>query len=221
MGNLLIIPNADFSLVSVEKVTPIAGVIIRAIANPFGGGTVIGGGLYQEGDIVTLEAIANYGYTFMGWSDGVVTPERTITVGDSSMTYMAIFKSLGMVAQDGWIDAQGKKSKSGTGAFFGAIEVKQGDYVQFIKTTGGKSTWYAWLAKPLYVPTSDGEAMSFAEGSRSILPSAYDKTVVVPVDCYLAVSLFANDGDEQQNGSNSPNIIKINGQSISIPTEIL
>lgn len=223
MGNLLVIKNADFSQVSVEKVTPIDGVIIRTLISPTGGGTVTGGGVYQEGDAVTLAAVANSGYQFVEWSDGVTTPTRTITVGNSSMTYTAIFESTSpkMIAQDGWIDAQGKKAKSNTGAFFGTIEVKQGDSIQCIKTTGNKASWYAWLAKPLTIPSTDGVAMTFADGSRDLLgSSSYNVTKTAPVDCYFAVSLFANDGDEGTKGSNAPDIIKINGEEIAIPTEI-
>ena len=36
--------------------------------------------------------------------------------------------------------------------------------------------------------------------------------------CYLAVSLFANDGDEEVEGRHAPTTIKINSYSILIPT---
>ena len=227
MGNLLVIKNADFSRVSVEKVTPIVGVRIYTSVSPASGGTISGAGVYQEGDTVTLTATANAGYTFVRWSDGITTSTRTITVGISSMSYAAIFEfNDGMVAQDGWIDANGLKSKSNTGAFFGTIEVKSGDSVQFIKTSGTKGTWYAWLEKPLTIPTTDGQSMEFAYDGRivitteGIMAKTYDVTKTVPVDCYLAVSLFANDGNEDQTGRHAPTTIKINGNSILIPTSL-
>ena len=46
--------------------TPFA---INATANPIEGGEVRGVGIYQEGDICTLAAMANYGYTFINWTE--------------------------------------------------------------------------------------------------------------------------------------------------------
>lgn len=55
------------------------------------GGTVTGGGVYENGQSVTLKAEADECYTFVKWSDGVTTPERTIEVtGDA--TYQAEFE---------------------------------------------------------------------------------------------------------------------------------
>ena len=55
------------------------------------GGYVKGGGVYKNGESVVLTAIADECYTFVKWSDGETTPERTIEVtGDA--TYEAEFK---------------------------------------------------------------------------------------------------------------------------------
>ena len=96
MGKLLIIKGSDFSQVAVNTVEPIIGKItIFVEASPSGGGIVTGGGRYEEGDTVQLSAVANTGYQFLRWSDGDTNATRTITVGNASETYTAIFDELG------------------------------------------------------------------------------------------------------------------------------
>lgn len=53
-------------------------------------GTVTGGGSYANGSTVTLTAVANNGYHFVQWSDGVTDNPRTITVS-ANATYYAQF----------------------------------------------------------------------------------------------------------------------------------
>jgi ribosomal protein S8E len=53
-------------------------------------GSVIGGGSYANGSTVTLTAVANNGYHFVQWSDGVTDNPRTITVS-ANATYYAQF----------------------------------------------------------------------------------------------------------------------------------
>lgn len=94
MGKILIIKGADFSAVAVGKVTPIEGMVdITVLASPTGGGTVTGSGSYAEGTQVQISATAAEGFTFVKWNDGSTSPTRTITVGKSSATYTAEFKS--------------------------------------------------------------------------------------------------------------------------------
>ncbi len=56
-------------------------------------GTVEGGGTYNHGDTVSLFAMANEGYEFVRWSDGVEYDLRSITVTGSA-TYTAIFEKI-------------------------------------------------------------------------------------------------------------------------------
>jgi uncharacterized protein (TIGR02145 family) len=63
---------------------------IATSANPADGGTVTGGGTYNEGVPVTLRANANTNYTFDHWQDGSTSNPRTITV-TASATYTAYF----------------------------------------------------------------------------------------------------------------------------------
>ena len=54
-------------------------------------GKVMASGSYINGSSLTLTAIANDGYTFVGWSDGSVDPTKEISVA-SSTVYTALFK---------------------------------------------------------------------------------------------------------------------------------
>lgn len=63
-------------------------------ASPAEGGTVTGGGSYHYGDVATITATANEGYTFVSWSDGYTNSSRTVTVTENA-TYTAYFTSSG------------------------------------------------------------------------------------------------------------------------------
>ena len=63
-------------------------------ASPAEGGTVTGGGSYHYGDVATLTATANNGFTFISWSDGNVNATRTVTVTGNA-TYTALFNAAG------------------------------------------------------------------------------------------------------------------------------
>ena len=67
---------------------------IQVTANPENGGVVSGGGVYEEGDAVTLTATANAGYTFVNWTQYgmVVSTESTYTFTvTESATFVANF----------------------------------------------------------------------------------------------------------------------------------
>lgn len=56
-------------------------------------GVVTGGGVYAEGDYVTLTATANEGYKFTQWSDGNTENPRTVTA-TADVTYTAEFTAI-------------------------------------------------------------------------------------------------------------------------------
>jgi len=59
-------------------------------ASPSNGGSVSGGGQYNNGASATITATANSGYTFTRWSDGNTSASRTIVM-DANKTLSAIF----------------------------------------------------------------------------------------------------------------------------------
>lgn len=59
-------------------------------ATKTGNGSIIGTGYYEKGTSVTLTAAADTGWEFSNWSDGEVSPSRTITV-TGAQAFHAIF----------------------------------------------------------------------------------------------------------------------------------
>ncbi len=51
---------------------------------------VTGAGKYHEGDTYTITAVVEKGYKWKGWSDGNTSQTRTITMGNSDVTYIAM-----------------------------------------------------------------------------------------------------------------------------------
>ena len=91
MGLRIIIPNANYSSVSIGSAIPIQVPITVSVGSG-GGGTVSGGGTYTRGETVNISATASRGHVFVRWDDGVTTASRTITVGKTAATYTAIFE---------------------------------------------------------------------------------------------------------------------------------
>lgn len=60
-------------------------------SNPSNGGTTTGSGTYDIDSNVTINAIPNSGFKFLNWSDGNVSPTRTITV-TNNISLTANFK---------------------------------------------------------------------------------------------------------------------------------
>lgn len=54
-------------------------------------GKIMASGSYTNGSSLTLTAVANDGYRFVGWSDNNTNAERTITIGDNTV-YTALFE---------------------------------------------------------------------------------------------------------------------------------
>ena len=63
---------------------------ITTECDPVEGGTVSGAGIYDYGTIATLAATPNENYTFLCWSDGIVSNPRNVTV-TSNAHYKALF----------------------------------------------------------------------------------------------------------------------------------
>ncbi len=77
--------------VTVDVTYSVNSYNISTSANPAQGGYVTGGGTHNHFETVTLTAIANEGYTFIGWADGVQDNPRTITVTGPA-SYVANFQ---------------------------------------------------------------------------------------------------------------------------------
>lgn len=65
---------------------------LTLVADPAEGGTVSGAGLYEEGETATIAAVANSGYLFTGWSDGISEANRNLTLTED-LTLTAHFEA--------------------------------------------------------------------------------------------------------------------------------
>ncbi len=83
--------NGNRSLTAYFEQNPVQQYSITLSKSPSAGGTVYGGGTYEEGKIVTITATPASGYEFTKWSDGVTTNPRTLTV-TANKTLTAYFE---------------------------------------------------------------------------------------------------------------------------------
>lgn len=155
---------------------------------------------------------------------------KVLIIRDADFAANAITQEVApvMVACNGWIDSNCKSLRTNTGAFYGVVPISAGDSIYIYKGTGLKAFWFAQLTSYTQ-PTADGVqlngiSMTF-RGTTSKRPASNIAGNPVTFTAsssaqYLAVSIFANDGDESTRGWNSPTSIKINGVSITIPTSL-
>ena len=106
-------PNLSRQIVVTEDITLSTefALNIYNIAASAVNGTVIGAGLYTHGKMVTLTAIANSNYHFIGWSDGVTELTRSFiaTKDVNLVAYFASDKYLVMLsAENGTVTGAGE-----------------------------------------------------------------------------------------------------------------
>jgi len=68
-------------------------VTVSATVNDESMGSVTGTGSFAPGESATLIATATEGHRFVKWEDGVTDNPRNVTVGESDVTYTAIFEA--------------------------------------------------------------------------------------------------------------------------------
>ncbi len=76
-----------------EEEIPKQKFTITVVATDSTMGRVTGSGVYEEGQKVTIMAMANNGYRFVRWTDGNIDDPRTIVV-ETDTTYTAIFTGI-------------------------------------------------------------------------------------------------------------------------------
>lgn len=92
-------PAADVQLTAHFKEAGIETYTLTLAALPADGGTVVGGGEYEEGDVVAVSAIANSGYVFVNWTNETndvvsTTASFNYTMPAANITLTANFEAL-------------------------------------------------------------------------------------------------------------------------------
>lgn len=192
MGIYVLVPNADFSEVSLGKVSAVDGFQINAVsANP-NLGTVTGSGVYEPGQQITVKATPLQGNVFSCWGDNYNIPsERNIVVSESSANYNAYFNTdqgyIANLLSDGTFEANidafatstlkreisGDIIKIKYGTFFGNptpgdAQIKIGEY-----DANGN-----WIQRQNTNISPDGGYVEFT-------PNAETKSIFVCVQCNI------------------------------------
>lgn len=85
--------NANWSLTNIKITANYTIPTYTLTVTAGAGGTVTGGGTYENGSTATLTATPNTGYKFIKWSDGNTSATRTVTVTGNA-TYTATFEPI-------------------------------------------------------------------------------------------------------------------------------
>lgn len=101
-------------------------VVVTTMVNHADWGTVVGGGVYQSGSTVTLEAIAMPGFQFSYWGDNVASTSNTLSISPTEdVTYLANFEPVGCTltvsSNDdalGSVSVEGESLRASAGALF-------------------------------------------------------------------------------------------------------
>ena len=101
-------------------------VVVTTMVNHADWGTVVGGGVYQSGSHVTLEAVAMPGFQFSYWGDNVASHSNTLSISPTEdVTYLANFEPVGCTltvsSNDdalGSVSVEGESLRASAGALF-------------------------------------------------------------------------------------------------------
>ena len=111
-------------------------VIVTGEASPVDGGTVEGGGTFNEGDSVTLTATTNIGWRFDHWEDSSHENPRTFEAPDVDTTYTATF------VQQVTIETEAVPEEGGTVTGGGTYDL--GESVTLTATTNSGWRFVHW-----------------------------------------------------------------------------
>lgn len=95
---------------------------LELIASPEAGGTFEGAGYYNEGDMVSIKAIAAEGYQFVKWDDDETTPQRSISMTDD-VCLVATFKKIAGSNNGGNTQGSGSQTQGGQNPSEGGSEI--------------------------------------------------------------------------------------------------
>lgn len=101
-------------------------VVVTTMVNHADWGTVVGGGVYQSGSTVTLEAVAMPGFQFSYWGDDVASNSNPLSISPTEdVTYLANFEPVGCTltvsSNDdalGSVSVEGESQRASAGALF-------------------------------------------------------------------------------------------------------
>lgn len=164
-------------------------------------GTVIGGGIYEEGTVVTVTAVPNEGYHFVIWSDSVTEVTRQITLRNKNITLTAYFavdtvwRTVNVVRNlEGMIDEFPEGYVSGTGVYADGdtVTLSLPDYEYGYKCP---PYFYGWVMAP--GDTIFGLECTFVVTSDTTITAYYRYGVGIDnVSTYQHINVYPNPATE-------------------------
>ena len=168
---------------------------ITVSANPTNGGTVSGGGIYQEGQQCTVTATANEGYTFINWTENgeqvSTNANYTFTV-NSNRTLVANFTAASYI-----IAASMEPENSGTITGAGGYESGQSCTVRATANTG--YTFANWTENGNVVSTNAAYTFNVT-ASRNLVAHFNVKSYTISVSASPSNGGTVSGGGTYQHG---------------------
>ena len=156
--------NADYTFTVISNRTLVAhfstqGYVITAVATPEEGGVVSGSGGYNFGEVCTLTATANVGYTFVNWTkdntEVSTEPTYSFTVTETA-TFVAHFS-----ANSYTIRATANPSESGTVS--GSGTYTYGEICNLLATANEGFIFVEWTKNGIQVSTEASYSFTVTE----------------------------------------------------------
>ncbi len=141
-----------------------------------GNGSVSGGGWYSAGTEVTITASAAEHYQFMGWSDGVLSTNRTVVVPEGGAAYTATFAPIprGVLRLQKSVYSVAENTDASVVVL--KVERVDGNYgsasVSFLAEDGTAAMGVDYSAEPSTFTWTNGQS-----GARSIVIDIFDDAV--------------------------------------------
>jgi Listeria-Bacteroides repeat domain (List_Bact_rpt). len=145
-GSSYVVYSLTYTLEPVNDVT--LTIVFKKVwtvtldSNPAEGGTVTGGGIHDDSSVIVINAIANDGYKFLGWSDGSKTVNRLIAINSNTFLTALFEKEPVMVTV--WVIAEEGGSVTGGGKIVVGssftISAKADSGYEFVKWSDGSTS---------------------------------------------------------------------------------
>lgn len=166
---------------------------ISVTASPSAAGSVTGGGTYQEGSSVTLNATVNSGYVFAGWKEGntVVSTSSLYTfTATANRTITCEFVAIPTYTITAIVSPTGAGTVSGTGTY------QQGNRVTLTASTNSGYRFSGWKEGSNTVSTQNPYTFT-AKSNRTLT------AVFVAIPTYTITAIVSPSGAGTVTGSGS------------------
>ena len=172
---------------------------IDVSANPTDGGTVTGGGTYNQGQSCTVTATANSGYTFTNWTENgsvVSTQASYIFSVNSNRTLVANFQAQ---SQDYTITVSANPTNGGT--VNGGGTYQQGQSCTVTATPASGYTFVRWTENGTQVSTNASYTFTVAN-NRTLVAQFQEETYNIRVSANPPLGGTVTGGGTYHQGDN-------------------